>query len=848
MTTKHKGLRRYILVLAKTMIPRKRLTNFAENITNCKILYIQAPAGYGKTVFAGQWVESQRLPGAFATLDEYDNSPDDLCHKLRILLEHICPEAASGQLFPFTRHPDFDKAPAQFLMRAAAALPTDHAASVVIDDLHYITDLRAQKRLQDFLIRLPDGIRICILSRNQLPDVFSSQVLKQDLCFIPQNLLLFNSSEIRALYQSKGAMITAEQAERILAYTEGWPLGINALLLSENQLPAKSISSECLEQFLKSQVWEMWDEQTREFMIESCMEDVLSEPLCDALTGKCGSGMILERLLAEGVFLSRQPDGTYYFHRLFRDFLRKRFLEKPEEYRVRQFLRAGEWHQAQNDFYQAVRCFSYSKDYGRVAGCFDMLEEMRRAEFDTEQVMRTVHDTLNEEIAQQYPFLYYMKAYTARNEGRIEVFQTYADLYYRNYLRITERNPELAHNIFFLYVMDSRYSLQDVASMAEDGQASAAFRGVRGSATQYFPLYHRSFRDFSELLPGDIDAKIEAIGQTLGMLLGEECSMILNCIRGGLYYEKGDLQRAMELALSAAAKLQSSFTPESKFCTLVLLLVTSHAMQQKEQIALTQREIQNMIETDKAYYLQYNLDAVICRIRLDHGDTGAAQDWLDHSRTNIYGEVGFFDLYGHFTTARAHLALRNPHLAVILLKKILELSEIMRRPIDMIEAEILLSIAYRRMKRAHQKTALLHLERAILLAQPLDYIQAFINDSVGISAMLCSLKNRVMRSDYTGELSETFVRRLCLRTSEQSCFGWLPASETLGQAATLTPQQRRVAKLMCEGYSYRKIADEMGIRFSTVRSHIELIYRKLDVSSMEEAVRKIRQFHILEEI
>lgn len=831
---------------SKTMIQRRRLTDFAGRMRDYKILYIQAPAGYGKTVFAGQWLECQHGPGAVVTLDEYDNSLEKLCHKLKNLPEYLCPETKPELVTSFTRHPDFDKAPAEFLMRALSAVPRDSTAGIVIDDLHYLTDSHAQKILLAFLMRLPDQARVCILSRSHLPDIFSGQVLKQNLSFLPQDMLLFDSGEIIALYQSKGITITEKQAEHILTYTEGWPIGISALLLSGLQFPTESISSKWLEGFLKTQVWDMWDEDYREFMVDTCMEDVLSESLCNALTGRCDSGIILEQMLVDGVFLLKQPDKTYCFHRLFRDFLRKIFLKKPENYRSRQYQRAGTWYYDHNDFYQAVHRFSACNDFGRVAGCFDMLEEMERTEFDTEQVMQVVHDTLNEAIAEQYPFLYYMMAYTARNEGKMKEFHAYADLYYSNYPRIVERSPELAHNIFFLYVMDYRFTLKDITKMAGTGQVSAAFRGVRGSATLYFPLYHRSFRDFSELLPGDIDEEVEILGQTLGMLLGEERNMLLDCIRGGLYYEVGDLQRAQELALSAVAGLQPSFTPESKFCALILLMMVSHALQQPEQESQVQRKIQVMIETEKIYYLQHNFDAVICKNRLDHGDTDSARSWLDHNGTDVCGEVTFFDLYGTFTTARAHIALDNLNQAVILLEKILELCRIMKRPVDMIEAEILLSIAHRKMKRGNQKTALMHLENAILLAQPYEYLQAFINDGAGISALLSSLKNRTVRSDYAGSLSAVFVKKLYHQTSEHLHSGWSAAGKAAHSTA-LTPQQKRVAKLMCEGYSYRKIAKEMGIQFSTVRSHIELIYRKLDVTSMDEAVRKIRQFHLLDE-
>lgn len=830
---------------SQMMIHRERLTTVARELSDYRILFVQAPAGYGKTVFAGQWLEGRKEPGAVVSLDEYDNSMEGLCHKLRAPLEELY--SVREQVAALTRHPDFDKAPVEFLMRAAAALPGDSKAGIVIDDLHALKDVRAQKVLLDFLMRLPAGVRICILSRNHLPDIFSGQVLKQNLQFIPQELFLFNSSEICTLYQSKGIPLTAAQGERILTCTEGWPLGITALLLSEHQIPTETISVEWLDGFLKNRVWDMWEDRFQEFMIGTCMEDVLSESLCDALTGEIGSGRILEQMLMEGVFLSRQSDNTYRFHQLFGAFLRKQYQDMPEEYRRRQLLRAGAWYQEHDDFYHAVRRFADARDYDRVAECFDMLESMDRAVFDTEQIMQVVHDTLGEEVTRQYPFLYYMMAYTARSEGKINDFQKYADLYYANYPRIVQRNPELAHNIFFLYAMDSRYTLLEIAKMAKDSQVSETFQGVRGSATLYFPLYHRSFRDFSEMLPGDIDTGVAMLSQTLGMLLGEECGMLLDCVRSGLYYEQGDLQHARELALSAAAAMQGGFTPESKFCTMILLLTINHALQLTEQEGLIQRDIQNMIEADKTFYLQHSFDAVLCKNRLDFGDEDAAREWLSHKASNVYGVLGFFDLYGHFTTARAYITIGEFGNAIILLEKILEMGRVLKRPIDMIEAEILLSVAFWKIKRGNRKTAISHLEQAIRLAQPLEYTQVFANEGAEVAAMLSSIKNRTKRSDFEGDLSETFVNQLYIRTTELAHSGRGLTGGKPAQAVRLTPQQKRVATLMCEGYSYRKIAEELGVQFSTVRSHIELIYRKLEVSTMDEAIRKIRQLHILED-
>ena len=829
------------------MIERKRLTKMTGGLSDCRILFVQAPAGYGKTVFAGQWLDSRKEPYAMVTFDEYDNTAADVCFRLKNALHDLSIGEKVETVSAYTEHHDFNKAPAEFLMRAAAAAPRDIRASLVLDDLHYLTDMNGQKIVRDFIMRLPPGVKICILSRSGLPECFSSLLLKHDIQFIPREELLFDSREIAALYNEKNITLTKKEAESILSVTEGWPLGINALLLSKNQIPLESLSGDWLESFLKTQVWETWEEGYKEFMIAACIEDILTEGLCNALTGKSDSGRILEELAAKGAFLTKQRGGTYRFHNLFLQYLRKMFAEKPEVYRTERIRASGRWYLEQNDFYHAVVRFFYIKDYDQMACCFDLLEEIERAGFNMDQVMEAVRDTLDEEMLKRYPYLYFMMAFTARNEGRLEDFKNYADQYYSHYPQIVKRNPELGHNIFFLYMMDFRLSFQDILQIAVNTQASASFQAVRGTATLYFPFYHRSYKDFSELLPGDIEEKVGLLVKALGPLLGNECAMLKNCVQGGLYYEKGELRRAQESVLLAAGEFKEGFAPESKFCVMVLLLTVTHAIGQPGEEKIIQRDIQKMIETDKAYYLQFNFDAVLSRNCLENGDREAAQNWIETRGTDICEELDFLRLYGHFTTARAHIVLENYNLSILLLEKILKMCKTLKRPVDVIEAYILLAVSYWKKKRGNRKKALLYLEEAIRCAQKYGYKQAFINDGAELKNMLTSLKNWTMRSDYKGDLSDTFVKKLYIEVMDRAGYTNSRNGNRREQQVMLTRQQKKVALLMCEGYSYRKIAEELGIKFSTVRSHIELIYRKLDVSDMNEAVLKIRRLHLLDE-
>jgi LuxR family maltose regulon positive regulatory protein len=50
-----------------------------------------------------------------------------------------------------------------------------------------------------------------------------------------------------------------------------------------------------------------------------------------------------------------------------------------------------------------------------------------------------------------------------------------------------------------------------------------------------------------------------------------------------------------------------------------------------------------------------------------------------------------------------------------------------------------------------------------------------------------------------------------------------------------------VLRLLAQGHSKRRIAEELTISFNTVHSHTKAVYRKLGVSSRNEAVERAAQ-------
>jgi two-component system, NarL family, response regulator DevR len=65
------------------------------------------------------------------------------------------------------------------------------------------------------------------------------------------------------------------------------------------------------------------------------------------------------------------------------------------------------------------------------------------------------------------------------------------------------------------------------------------------------------------------------------------------------------------------------------------------------------------------------------------------------------------------------------------------------------------------------------------------------------------------------------------------------------QLERLTPREKEVLRLMAEGFPSRAIAAEMGISYTTVRTHIRSLGNKLEVHSKLEAIVKARELGLI---
>jgi LuxR family maltose regulon positive regulatory protein len=153
-------------------------------------------------------------------------------------------------------------------------------------------------------------------------------------------------------------------------------------------------------------------------------------------------------------------------------------------------------------------------------------------------------------------------------------------------------------------------------------------------------------------------------------------------------------------------------------------------------------------------------------------------------------------------------------------------------PMVEIERDVLRALALRTMGEG--EAALTSLERALAGAEPEGIRRPFLGAGSGVRELLADhLRRAVSHRWFASEL---------LRTLDGVDSTRILPVELL---EPLSARESEVLRFLPTMMSNSDIASELFVSVNTVKTHVKSIYRKLDVTRRQDAVRRARQLHLL---
>ncbi|MBL7129112.1 MAG: tetratricopeptide repeat protein [Ignavibacteria bacterium] len=367
--------------LAKILKRDNLLDKLKENVSK-NIIVISAGAGYGKTTLVRDFVSRYKLKAAWYKIDETDDNIYLFFSYLINAIANIESTFGKGSLQiidSIKTRANIEKNIDNIISTVGGTFINEFIKIIkgefyiILDDIHLLPKSDwVIKSLTYLFENIPGNLHYIITSREQLPIKTAKLHAKRKLFELKTDDLKFRENELKELaVQFYNQTMHDVEVNLILGRFDGWITGLHLYLQSgkdetsftelDENLPAS------LYNYFAEDIFASVKENTKDFLLNTCMLDNFSEKTCSELLNITTSKKILNELLSRNIFIQRSEGRKgfiFNYQVLFKEFLRLKYNEsKPKKEKQDLLTKIAEYYQAKDDFVSAIKYFLLAEDY-----------------------------------------------------------------------------------------------------------------------------------------------------------------------------------------------------------------------------------------------------------------------------------------------------------------------------------------------------------------------------------------------------------------------------------------------------------------------------------------------------
>jgi LuxR family maltose regulon positive regulatory protein len=862
---------------------------------------VSAPAGYGKSVLIRSWLETCDIPSAWISLDENDNN-------LRTFTAYFV--AAVKTLFPGACRNTQALLSASDLPPIAVLVANllneliliEQSFIMVLDDFHLIEDESVLDMITQLLHHPPQTMHLVLIAR-QDPAVpistlraqsFVTEIRTQELCFNELETETFLRLVLRTQVDSATAAALAEK-------TEGWVTGLRLAALSmrhrgsfDPKLLEPQVDAQYVMEYLFTEVLSHQPPEINRYLLGTAILDRFCGPLCEAVcvpgaepfTCEIDGWEFISLLKKENMFLiSLDAENRWFrFHHLFQKLLFNQLNRHFSSGDINALhAQASAWFAENGLIEEAIRHALAADD---EIGAAQLVEQNRQAmlDNDTWYVLEKWLSMFPDTVIQQQPELLLARAWVSYFCYRYVLIPPIVDLA-ESLLNNQPQEQALYGELYFFKgvicffqgngSLSHKYLKDALARIPATNLAIRSFAELYlGMAIQMHGQNERAVHVLSDLLhhqPLNDMRKVRLMGSlicvhiisgnlTVAFNLNQQFRNLSSRINSNLYtawssYFQGLIhfcRNELDMAiphLSQATDHAYLMLRRGGVDCLAGLALAYQALQQADNAAATLERLFEYIHSLNDPAL---LDIAHCckaRLSLMKAEAPFAPGVPGINKTSDAEPMAFWLEIPVITQCRVLLAEGSDaglQEAENTLQECLRLSQAQHNTFQMIGIMALQASVLQKQGRTDEALAVL--EAAVELARPGGFIRPFVESGPTVEGLLKRLAAKNIALGYIGQLLAAF--REDQNGVKPGTFG----AQTAGKSVfsnqplikPLTNRELQILDLLGQHLQNKEIAVKLFISPETIKTHLNNIYRKLNVTSGRlQAVEKAYTLGIL---
>jgi len=887
----------YIPQPRSDLVRRDHLLDRLNKNIDKKLTLISAPAGFGKTTLLSEWISLCEIQAVWISLDKGDSDPTQFIQYLIAAFQSInvnVGRAASSML------QSSQKPPIESIMINLIKEVSDISNNcvIVLDDYHAIDTKQIHNIVEMLIDYLPMQLHLVIATRVDPPLSLARLRGRNQLAELRAADLSFTCSETTVfLNEMMNLELSSQEISVLETRTEGWVTGLQLAALS---IQGRDDISEFVKTFagddrhivdyLVEEVLNQQAQPIQDFLVQTCILNRLSGPLCEFVTGQKNGQEMLADLERANLFIFPLDNKRcwYRYHHLFADLLHARLRQSKRKKEAELHMRAAEWFARNKLVAEAVEHTISAGNYEQAARLVEQNTFGLLSQGKLNTLLKWIR-TLPKEVARRRPWLCIYQAWALCFAGQFnDVAPLLKDAERCMHLSASKQDSNLG-DIVQQEMMGNIAAIQaHISVLIGDFHQAIEYANLAIETLPKSSLFPCSVAHWAlgigNYLNGDIEiarhscAEVVKLGRAMdnvwttvtgltdlasvhqiqgqlsqtATLCREALQLATECGAQSLgymgrveakladvLYEQNELVAAKNYLTDSIEKAHRWKNPNHfvySYCLLALVLRAQGNLKGSFDVLMEADHIRGKFPILPV--LESMLEKCNVRLWLSQKNMKPIEHWAeendikDAKRNDASFKIPKDKKQMLITLARVFIAMDNADKALNILKHLGGDAESEKRIGVLIEILILQVLALQALNK--KTSALKVLERALALAEPGGYVRVFVDEGPSIAILLEKLLNDkagVSRA-YVNKLLSAFQVDKLIQTQD-------------GLVEQLSERELEVLRLIAAGLSNRRISEELYISLSTAKTHLRNIYGKLNVHSRTKAIVKAKELALL---